>query len=188
LGRRAVFLDRDGVLNRSKVYDGKTFAPRCLDDFELMPDALSATKTLHDAGLLLIVVTNQPDVANGLIPKATVDAMHDRLCAALPIHAVKVCFHNEDDHCLCRKPKPGMLQAAGMEMDIDFAKSFMVGDRWKDVAAGRSQGCYTILIGRAYSEPLSELPDARVGSLLEAAKLILSQIQDEDHDVVHQRP
>jgi D-glycero-D-manno-heptose 1,7-bisphosphate phosphatase len=180
LGQRAVFLDRDGVLNYSRVYNGKPFAPRCLSDFELMPDALAATKALSNAGLLLVVVTNQPDVANGLVARSTVEAMHEQLCSYLPIHAVKACFHSQDENCQCRKPRSGMLREASLEMDIDLTESFMVGDRWKDVVAGRSQGCYTILIDRGYSESLKELPDATVASLLEAAELILSQLQNPD--------
>lgn len=179
-GRRAVFLDRDGVLNRTEVSSGKPYAPRDIESFQLLPEAIQATEALHRAGLLLIVVTNQPDVGNGLVSQSTVETMHDILNKSLPIDAIKVCFHSQTDNCSCRKPQPGMLIEASREWNIDLTKSFMVGDRWKDVAVGRSQGCYTIFIDRGYSEPLKELPNATVASLAEATELILALLKNDD--------
>lgn len=174
-----MFLDRDGVLNRAEVRNGKPYAPKDIESFELLPEAIKATEALHRAGLLLIVVTNQPDVGNGLVSRSTVEAMHGLLRKALPIDAVKVCYHSQVDNCVCRKPQPGMLLEAGRERNIDLTRSFMVGDRWNDVVVGHTQGCYTIFIDRKYSEPLKELPDATVTSLAEAAQIILSILENE---------
>jgi len=179
-GRRAVFFDRDGVLNRAEVRNGKPYAPRDIESFQILPDAYLSTKALHRAGLVLIVVTNQPDVGNGLVSQSTVDAMHDLLRKFLPIDVIKVCFHRQGDNCLCRKPQPGMLLEASQQWNIELSKSFMVGDRWNDVVVGRMQGCYTIFIDRGYSEPLKELPDATVTSLAEATELILSRLKDDE--------
>ena len=179
-GRRAVFLDRDGVLNHAEVSNGKPYAPRDIESFQLFPEAIQATEILHRAGLLLIVVTNQPDVGNGLVSQSTVEAMHDILRKSLPIDAIKVCFHSQADNCLCRKPNPGMLLEASSEWGIDMTKSFMVGDRWNDVVVGLSQGCYTIFIDRGYSEPLKELPNATVASLAEATELILALLENDE--------
>ena len=174
--RSAVFLDRDGVLNKAEVRNGKPYAPRDVESFQLLPDVLSSIKSLHEAGLLLIVVTNQPDVGNGFVSQSIIEKMHNILFESLPIDAIKVCFHSQTDKCFCRKPRPGMLIEASKEWNIDLTKSFMVGDRWNDVATGRSQGCYTIFIDRGYSETLKELPDATVKSFAEATELIMSII------------
>lgn len=174
--RRAVFLDRDGVLNRTDVRDGKPFAPTRLEDFKLMPDALSATRALSQAGLALVVVTNQPDVGNGFVAREVVETMNKRLRDALPVDAVKTCFHSQKDGCACRKPSPGMIDEACREYGIDAARSFMVGDRWSDVACGRTRGCYTVFIDRGYAEPVGDVPDATVASLAEAADHILARL------------
>lgn len=178
--RRAVFLDRDGVLNYTEVHDGKPYAPRDIESFQLLPDALSSTEALHKAGLFLVVATNQPDVGNGIVSRSTVEAMHDLLTKSLPIDAIKVCFHSQSDNCPCRKPQSGMLLEASQELNIDLAKSFMVGDRCNDVTAGKTQGCYTIFIDRGYFEPLKDLPNAIVASLAEATELILGLINNDD--------
>lgn len=169
MARRAVFLDRDGVLIRTDVRDGKPYAVHTLEEFELMPDALAATAALKAAGFYLVVVTNQPDVGKGLIPKDVLGAMHDRLTALLPVDAIYACCHRQDENCDCRKPRPGMLLQAAAAADIDLPRSYMVGDRQSDVVAGEMAGCYTILIERGYLEPMSARPDARVKSLAEAA-------------------
>jgi D-glycero-D-manno-heptose 1,7-bisphosphate phosphatase len=174
--KRAVFLDRDGVLNQSDLQDGKPHAPRCLAAFQLLPDARSSVQALHEAGLTLVVVTNQPDVGNGLVHKDIVEEMHDYLRSCMPLDAIKVCYHKQAADCACRKPEPALLFEASEEMDINLKESFMVGDRWSDIVAGRSAGCFTIFINRDYTEPLREIPDATVTSLADAAKLILSKI------------
>ena len=171
--RQAVFLDRDGVINRAIVKNGKPFPPESLDAFELLPGVESAALALRKAGFLIVVVTNQPDVATGLQAREVVESMHKKLHDAAICDDIKVCYHTDDDDCYCRKPKPGMLLEAAKEWQIDLPRSFMVGDRWRDVSAGKAAGCQTFLIDYQYREQSAERPDVVVTSLEEAAKLIL---------------
>lgn len=171
--RRAVFLDRDGVLTRSLLRDGKPLAPRTPDEFELLPEVPDAVKRLRSAGFVLIVVTNQPDVRTGIAQREAVEEMNRRLSQWLPLDDVKVCYHVDADGCQCRKPKPGMLLDAAEERGLDLAASWMIGDRWRDVAAGKAAGCKTILIQCNYAEQQAEAPDHTVASLAEAAEIIL---------------
>jgi D-glycero-D-manno-heptose 1,7-bisphosphate phosphatase len=174
--RRAVFLDRDGVVNRSVVRDGKPFAaPTTPEEFSFAPGVGEALSRLHGAGFRLFVVTNQPDVKHGVQTRAAVEAIHERIRRLFPIDAVKACFHDDADGCACRKPKPGMLLDAAREWAIDLRGSFMVGDRWRDVEAGRAAGCRTVLVGDGYGEPLPAPPDATAPSLLDASRWILSR-------------
>lgn len=173
--RRAVFLDRDGVLTVALVRDGRAYAPVVPAEMEIDADAPTALARLKVAGFLLIVVTNQPDVARGTTRREDVESMHATLRAALPLDAIFVCYHDDRDACHCRKPKPGMLLAAAAAHRIDLARSFMVGDRWRDIDAGASAGCRTIRIDRGYDERAPEHPpDARVDSLRAAADWILT--------------
>lgn len=171
--RRAVFLDRDGVLNRAIVRDGRPAAPTTLDEFEIEPQASTALPALRAAGFLLIVATNQPDVARGWVRRELVEEMHRRLRAALPLDDIKVCWDLDGPGSRCYKPKPGLLLDAAREYDIDLPRSFMVGDRWRDVGAGRAAGCFTVFIDRAYREPLREAPDAVCTDLSGATAVIL---------------
>jgi D-glycero-D-manno-heptose 1,7-bisphosphate phosphatase len=173
----AVFLDRDGVLVRSPMMDGKAYAVRRLADFRLLPGAVASVEALRQAGFRIVVVTNQPDIGHGLVDGAVVEAMHERLSARLRPDAIETCPHRQDEACPCRKPKPGMLVAAAERLGIDLARSVMVGDRWSDVVAGHSVGCYTVFIDRGYSEELREPPDFVVASLPAAARHIISRRQ-----------
>ena len=173
--KRAVFLDRDGIINRAIVRGGKPYPPATLEEFEFLPGAVRAIHALRKAWFLIIVVTNQPDVATGAQRREVVEAMHDKLRAAGLCDDIKACYHTDADGCDCRKPKPGMLIDAAREWQIDLSRSFMVGDRWRDVAAGKAAGCYTFFIDYEYRERRAENPDAVVGSLEEAGKLILQE-------------
>ena len=171
---RAVFLDRDGTLNRPSWQGGRPFPPIRLEDFELLPGVVAAAQALHAAGFKLIVATNQPDVATGKQSRTIIEAMHARLRAWLPLADIEACFCVEGEDCECYKPKPGMLQAAAYRHSIDLRASFMVGDRWRDVGAGHAAGCRTILIGDGYGEPMPVAPDHVVASLADAVPIILS--------------
>jgi len=175
--RRAVFLDRDGVLNVARVKNGLPFPPASEVDVALYPDVVASCRALHDAGFFLIVVTNQPDIARGTTPRSTVDAIHEALAAQLPLDAIRMCPHDDADACACRKPKPGMLLEAAHEFDIDLRASFMVGDRWRDVAAGEMAGCVTFFLDRGYTERAPEKPDYTVDGLQAAAEIILATTQ-----------
>lgn len=171
---RAIFLDRDGVINANIVRNGRPFAPTTLEEFRLLPGVLEAIQRLKKAGFLVIVTTNQPDVPNGITPRATVDAMHTRIRANLPVDDIKTCFHTDADHCECRKPKPGMLLQAAAEYAIDLPRSWMIGDRWKDVEAGRAAGCSTIFIDYGLTQDQPATPDKIVSSLPKATAYILN--------------
>ena len=173
--QRAVFLDRDGVINRVIVREGKPYPPPTVEAFDYLPGVAEGIETLRAAGFLIIVVTNQPDVGNGLQGRDLVEAMHERLRRQLRVDDIKVCYHVDQDGCGCRKPKPGLLLDAAREWDVDRAQSVMVGDRWRDIEAGKAAGCKTIWIRSAYAERPVENPDAVVDSLAEAGGLILSR-------------
>ena len=161
-GREAVFLDRDGVIVRGELRNGKSYAPRTLKDFRLLPGARDAVGALHDRGFLVIVVTNQPDIGNGFIDAGVVEAMHKIIRRKLAVDAIELCPHRRTDDCSCRKPKPGMLLAAGNRLSVNFSKSYMIGDRCSDVIAGEAAGCYTIFIDRGYDICQDRSPDAVV--------------------------
>jgi D-glycero-D-manno-heptose 1,7-bisphosphate phosphatase len=169
--RRAVFLDRDGVINRAVVRDGKPYAPARPADLEILPGVDEALGRLRGAGYALVVVTNQPDISRGATTVEAVEAIHARLLAALPLDEIRMCPHDDDARCACRKPRPGLLLQAPA---YDVTASIMVGDRWRDIEAGRAAGCRgTILVDYGYAEVLPHEPDVRVRSLAEAADWIL---------------
>ena len=174
-GERAVFLDRDGVLTVPEFRDGRSFAPRRLEEFRLYDDAIAATVRLKAAGFRLIVVTNQPDVGYGHIALHTIEEMHRRLAELLPVDAIEACYHRHDEDCDCRKPRPGMLRRAAAQHDVDCARSFMVGDRSSDVDAGRAAGCRTIFIDLGYRDEHPAGADFVVKSLGEAAATVLRE-------------
>lgn len=169
----AVFLDRDGVLVRSNVEGGKPVAVRTLEELELLPGVPEAVGALRRAGFLTVVITNQPDVGKGLIRDSVVTAMHTQLRKLLPLDDIRVCPHRQDENCLCRKPKPGMLHDAAAALGIDLSESYMIGDRESDIVAGRKAGCYTILVDSGHEEVCVAEADDRASSLLDAAHLIL---------------
>lgn len=173
--RRAVFLDRDGVINRAPAKDGKPYPPPSAAELEILPGVAGALEQLKRASFLLIVVTNQPDVARGATTRDVVEKIHTRLVDTLPIDRFMVCYHDTADECECRKPRPGMLLACAKDLQIDLARSYMVGDRWRDVEAGRRAGCKTVFIDYGYNEQQPRDCDFRVASLAEAAAVILKR-------------
>ena len=159
------------MINANLERNGKPVAPTNLSDFRILPGVAEATRLLKEAGFLLVIVTNQPDVANGLTPKATVEAMHAEIMRQC--RSIIVCFHADADNCSCRKPKPGMIIRSSRRHRIDLAASYLVGDRWRDVHAGRSAGCRTIFVDYGYPQDQPHQPDELVHSLREAARFIL---------------
>jgi D-glycero-D-manno-heptose 1,7-bisphosphate phosphatase len=173
--KRAVFLDRDGVVNEAPVRDGKAYPPGDLVFVRIPPGAAEALGRLKARGYLLIVVTNQPDVRRGKLTRATVEDINQHLRAELQLDDVFTCYHDDTDNCDCRKPKPGLIMEAARQYRIDLRKSFMIGDRWRDIDAGANAGCKTILIDFRYKERESaSRPDYRARSLVDAAEWILS--------------
>jgi D-glycero-D-manno-heptose 1,7-bisphosphate phosphatase len=175
MSARAVFLDRDGVLVIPEIRGGRSFAPTRLEEFRLYPTAADCARRLKAAGFKLIVVTNQPDVGNGLVDRCVVEAMHEELRAKLPVDDIEVCYHAKSDECDCRKPKAGMLRRAAARHRIDCNRSIMIGDRRTDVEAGHAVGCRTIYIDLGYREAQRIRPDLIVSSLQEATDIILTQ-------------
>lgn len=173
---RAVFLDRDGVLNRTEVRDGAPRPPATVGELELLPGVPEALRLLAAQGLRLVVVTNQPDVARGAARPEDVEAIHAHLLSTLPLDAVFACFHDDGDGCLCRKPRPGLLQAAARAHAIELDRSFMVGDRWRDVEAGRAAGCETFLLAQPWSEAERCSPDHTAPDLMSVAREIARTI------------
>jgi len=171
---RAVFLDRDGVINRVILRDGLPYSPATLEDLEILPGVSESIRELRDAEFRIIIATNQPDVGRGSQRVEVVEAMHERINQECQIDAFKVCYHDDEAGCLCRKPLPGMLLEAATEWSLDLEESFMLGDRWRDIEAGKAAGCKTVLIGGGYLERVPENPNAKVDSLYEASNLILS--------------
>jgi D-glycero-D-manno-heptose 1,7-bisphosphate phosphatase len=171
--KRAVFLDRDGVLNRAEVRNGLPYPPAGAEDVAVLPGVEVACRRLAEAGWMLFVVTNQPDIARGTSSRAEVDAINAKVVAGLPVAEVLVCPHDDVDACDCRKPRPGMLLDAAQRWNLDLAASVMVGDRWRDVEAGRAAGTRTIFIDEGYAEELRSEPDHIVADLTEAADLVL---------------
>lgn len=179
LGQAAVFLDRDGVLNRQVIRNGKPYPPDSLAQLEIFPEAAGCLDRLKQAGYFLAVVTNQPDIARGTQSIEVLELMHARMLRELPLDDVRVCFHDDKDSCDCRKPKPGLILQTAGQYDLDLSRSFMVGDRWRDIDAGHTAGCRTVLIDYGYQERgPSHPPDATVTSLEQATDWILQQKKD----------
>lgn len=171
--RPAVFLDRDGTLTRTLFRNGKPVAPTSVAEFELVPGVSEAVKRLRAAGFLLIVVTNQPDVRTGLTNLEDVEEMNRLLRAWLPLDDIRCCFHTDADNCDCRKPKPGLLLTAARDHGVDLRKSWMVGDRWRDSAAGKNAGCRSVFIECGYNEATKASADFTVKTFAEASEIIL---------------
>ncbi|HEX4697133.1 MAG TPA: HAD family hydrolase [Candidatus Udaeobacter sp.] len=175
--RRAVFLDRDGVLNRAVIRNGRPYPPIRLEEFELDSDAAAGCARLKAANFILVVITNQPDVGRGTQTRETVEAMHSKLRSVIPsIDRIEICYHAGELHgepCECRKPRAGMILRAAAELNIDLPASYVIGDRWRDVDCARAAGCRAIFIDRGYEEKLREQPDFTVANFNDAVHAIL---------------
>ena len=170
--RRAVFLDRDGVINAAVVKNGKPYPPPSFQDFKVLPGVKGALRELRQLNLLTIIVTNQPDVVSGTQSKDVVEQIHDFIFRTLEVDDIKVCYCLEGPECNCYKPKPGMLFEAAKDWNINLMKSFIVGDRWRDIGAGKAAGCTTFFVNHNYTETMSFKPDFEVNGLAEATQII----------------
>jgi D-glycero-D-manno-heptose 1,7-bisphosphate phosphatase len=173
--RRAMFLDRDGVLIRNHVRNGRPYAITAGEPAEIIEGVEEACVELKRRGFLLVMVTNQPDVAAGTTPQRFVEETNAALAERLGLDDVEVCFHDNAANCGCRKPKPGMLLAAAVKLNIDVSESFMVGDRWRDIEAAKRAGCRSILIDYGYTDKKSMPPDHTAPSLLGSVDWIAAQ-------------
>src|SRR5438874_1871002 len=179
-GVPAVFLDRDGVLNRAIVRGGRPYPPQAVDELEILPGVREACSSLRGAGFRLIAVTNQPDVRRGKQTLETVDAINRAVQHELQLDDVRVCLHDDADVCACRKPAPGLLLDAARDWGVDLRSSVMVGDRWKDIESGKRAGCKTVFIDRGYTEQRPAAPDLTVSSLPEAVSWILQTVHAQE--------
>jgi D-sedoheptulose 7-phosphate isomerase len=174
--QRAIFLDRDGVLNHAKVRSGKPHPPAGEAELEVTANARGLLQRLKEQSYKLLVVTNQPDVSRGITTRDMVEGINRKLAKELPVDEILVCYHSDSDNCDCRKPKAGLLLEGARRHQIDLAASFMVGDRWRDVEAGQNAGCQTILIDGEYDEKApAQPPNVKVRSLEEAVNWILQR-------------
>jgi len=170
---KAIFLDRDGVIINSIIINGKPYAARKLEYIKILPNVKESLNRLIFDNWKIFVVTNQPDVARGIISKEDVEEINTYLENILPITKFYTCYHDDEDFCNCRKPKPGLLISAALNNKIDLNKSYMIGDRWKDIEAGKSAGCKTFFIDYDYKEKKPTNYTYRVKSLSEAVKIII---------------
>jgi D-glycero-D-manno-heptose 1,7-bisphosphate phosphatase len=178
--RQAVFLDRDGVLNEAVVRNGKPFPPASFAEIQIPPGTKDALLQLKEQEFLLLGITNQPDVSRGSQAREVVEGINRHLQSILPLDGIFTCYHDDEDACDCRKPQPGLMLRAAEQYGIDLRRSFLAGDRWRDIDAGVRAGCRTIWIDRGYAErPPASAPDIRVSSLREAADWILQNVMEQ---------
>jgi D-glycero-D-manno-heptose 1,7-bisphosphate phosphatase len=171
---RAVFFDRDGVINKVILRDGKPYSPRKLEEFILNEGIGEAVDRLRGRGFKVFIVSNQPDVTRGEITQSLLDLMTQQIRREISVDEIYICPHDDQQGCLCRKPKPGMLFQAMWEWDINLKTSFLIGDTWKDMEAGRAAGCKTILLDAPYNQNIR--CDFRAKSLSEATDIILKTL------------
>jgi D-glycero-D-manno-heptose 1,7-bisphosphate phosphatase len=172
MNKRAIFLDRDGVINQAIVRNGKAYPPASIEEVVITDGALEGLTSLKNSGYVLLVATNQPDVARGKLTREIVEEINAYLMEQLPLDRIYTCYHDDADRCECRKPLPGLILRGALEWGVDPSQSFLIGDRYKDIEAGRISGCTTILIGGSYSEAATTKPDYVVKDLITAVKII----------------
>ena len=178
--KRAAFLDRDGVINRAILLDGVPRPPSSVKEVEILEGVVKAIRLLKAHDFVPVVVTNQPDVARGTTSQTAVKEINSHIGALSGIEHFYTCIHDDIDLCGCRKPKPGLIIQSASDLGLDIRSSFMVGDRWRDVAAGQAAGCRSFFIDYSYPEKAPEKPFTTVFSLLEAV-----QIMTGDSNEVH---
>jgi D-glycero-D-manno-heptose 1,7-bisphosphate phosphatase len=176
--RRAVFLDRDGVINLAYIRNGKSYPPKDLSQLVILTGVEESVKKLRKFGFEVVVVTNQPDISNGNSSYEMVHKLHKEIQLLTGIKNYYICPHVEVDRCSCRKPMPGLLLEAAKDLNLDLKKSYMVGDRWRDVSAGQSAGCKNFFIDYNYREERPKEPFITVLSLLHAVEIIIGENND----------
>lgn len=173
----AVFLDRDGVLNHAPVTDGGPKSPKTMSELKILEPAIEACKQLKSMGIILIAVTNQPDIARGKVTAQDVNAINAHVKSVLSLDDIRTCPHDNQDHCECRKPKPGLILDGAYDHSIDPEKSIMIGDRGSDIEAGRRAGCKTVFIDYGYPEQGPNDADFNCTNLLEAAPWVIKNLR-----------
>jgi D-glycero-D-manno-heptose 1,7-bisphosphate phosphatase len=172
---RAAFLDRDGVINRALVREGKPKAPLTVEELEILEGVEESVDILKSQGYEIVVVSNQPDISRGLLQRSKLDEINAIVSRKTGIRHFRVCPHDNRDRCRCRKPLPGLIIDAATELNLDLPNSFLVGDRWSDIEAGNAAGCNCFYIDYDYDEPKPKNNFVRVSSLLHATTLLGGQ-------------
>ena len=173
--QKVVFFDRDGVLNHLVQRDGSFYSPQIFDDFHIVDEAKEIVNRIHQMGFLAIVVSNQPDISRGKLKQSELDKMTAMLYENICVDDVFYCIHDDENDTGCRKPAPGLFIMAQEKYNIDFNKSFMIGDTWKDVKAANNAGISMILFNKDYNQDLENV--IRVKSLPEIVSLINNGIK-----------
>jgi D-glycero-D-manno-heptose 1,7-bisphosphate phosphatase len=166
---KAVFLDRDGTLNEAIVKEGRPTPPSSSEEIKLITGTKEAISLLKALNFIPVVITNQPDFARGIIKLSRIELVNEIIRRELSIEYFYMCLHDDEDNCLCRKPKAGLLLKAALDLEIDLTCSIMVGDRWRDIEAGQNVGCDCFFIDYNYNETKPNQPFQTVSSLLEVA-------------------
>jgi len=179
--KAAAFLDRDGVLNSSIILEGVPCPPRSISEVEILPGVRSAVELLIHNDYLPIVITNQPDISRGSQSISEINKINEYIGTEVGLSSFYICPHDDEDRCLCRKPMPGLIMLAKKELGIDLSKSFLVGDRWRDIQAGQAVNLPTFFIDYSYPEFQPKRPFTRVHSLLEAVYIRLGVGNEFDH-------
>ena len=172
---RAVFLDRDGVINKSFTLNGKPKAPLTFKEFRFLPNSKKSISLLVKNNFLVFVITNQPDIGNGITKLSEVILMHDKICNQTEVKEIFLCPHSQKNDCSCRKPKAQFVLLAKKKYILDLTRSYFIGDRFADVQTGINAGCKTIFINRQYDEACPEDHDYEVKNIYQAVKLIINK-------------
>ena len=170
--KKAIFLDRDGIINRVKLLEGKPYPPSDLSEFIIMSNIKEFLELSHKNNYLNIIITNQPDVSRGKIAASAVEEINSFIRAKLKIDDIYTCFHDDKDFCACRKPKPGNIIKAALNYQIDLSNSYMIGDRWRDIESGENAGCKTIYVDYNYKETKPTTYDFKVNSVKELKGIV----------------
>ena len=170
--RRAIFLDRDGTLNKAFIKNGLPFSPSSFNEFEILPGVKESLLKLKKLNFVCLLITNQPDVSRGKIKKNVVIQMNNFLKSEIKLDDIFICYHDDHDNCECRKPKPGLLLNAKKKWNINLNKSYMIGDRWKDIQAGINAGCKTVFINNGYKDNKKIKANFITDSLLDAVYIL----------------
>jgi D-glycero-D-manno-heptose 1,7-bisphosphate phosphatase len=171
---KAIFLDRDGVINHVLYHEGvnKPSSPWKFEEFQLYNGVEKPLEELRKMGFLLLIISNQPDISKGKIEEGMTEKVNKIIFEKLPIQDILICPHEDRHNCNCRKPKPGMIIELSKKWNVDIGKSFLIGDRWKDIEAGENAGCTSILLDKPYNKDTKA--EYRTKDLQSAVELIKS--------------
>ena len=172
MNKKAIFIDRDGIINKVVMREGTVSSPWRLEEFEILPDVKECLGAFKKMGFLNIVFSNQPDISRGFLKIDDLDKMHKIIADKLPMDEIKFCPHDDKAHCSCRKPKPGLILEAVEKWSIDLEKSYVIGDSWKDIGAGKAAGCKTFLLRREYNKDFQKDYNFEVNNLKEMVEII----------------